>query len=88
VLYRRFPAPVVKGLTVVNCLMCGGFFALMAWQVVEKGNILMRTGEVTETLRIAYYPFTYGVAVGCGFLTLAFLKQLVEAFQPEREAGK
>lgn len=84
VLYRKFPAPVAKGLTVFNCLFCTGFFAVMAWQLVLKGNILMQTGEVTETLRIAYYPFTYGVAAGCGFLALVFFKQLAEVLRPER----
>jgi TRAP-type C4-dicarboxylate transport system permease small subunit len=77
VLFRRFPDRVVRVLTGVNSLVCGGFFALLAWQTGKKGLILMRTGELSETLRIPFYPAAFGVAVGCGFLTLVFLGDLL-----------
>jgi len=43
-----------------------------------KADILMQAGEVTETLRIIYYPFTYAVALGCLILALTFLTDLLK----------
>ena len=76
VLFRRFPPMIIRFLDGVNHLVCALFFGIVAWQLGEKGHILVRTGEVTETLRIVYYPFTYGAAVGCGFLSLVLIGQL------------
>ena len=63
------------------------FFILAGWQLAIKANTLRTTGEVTETLRIIYYPFTYAVALGCGVLALIlltdFLRQLIPAKEEE-----
>ena len=77
ILFRSFSGRTIRILTGLNNLICGLFFSVVAWQLAEKGNILRETGEVTETLRIIYYPFTYGVAVGCGFLALVFAWDLI-----------
>jgi TRAP-type C4-dicarboxylate transport system permease small subunit len=63
----------------INCFVCMIFFALAAWQIAEYATTLWRTGEVTETLRIIYYPFTYGVALGCAALSLAFLTDFLKS---------
>lgn len=83
ILIGAFPRRIKKALECFNSLVCLLFFCLIAWQVAEKARTLQTTGEVTETLRIAYHPFTYGVAVGCGFLALVFLWDLVTALRPE-----
>jgi TRAP-type C4-dicarboxylate transport system permease small subunit len=83
ILIGAFPRRVKKALECFNSLVCLLFFCLIAWQVAEKARTLQTTGEVTETLRIAYHPFTYGVAVGCGFLALVFLWDLITALRPE-----
>ncbi len=79
ILVRKFPRGISKILTAVNNCICILFFALLSWQLAEKGNILLHSGEVTETLRIIYYPFTYGTAVGCAFLTFVFLADLIRS---------
>jgi len=69
----------------VNNTVCALFFALVAWQMAEKAATLWRTGEVTETLRIIYYPITYGVAFGCAVLGLVFLADLARALRSRGE---
>ena len=54
------------------------FFAVVAWQIAKYAGTLWETGEVTETLQIIYYPFTYGVALGCAVLSLVFLIDLLK----------
>ena len=60
------------------------FFGIAAWQINKYATTLLVTGEVTETLRIIYYPFTYGVAFGIALLSLVFLTDLLKSlFQKE-----
>ncbi len=84
VLVRRFSPRVIRWLDGVNHLVCALFFAVVAWQLWEKGHVLSRTGEVTETLRIIYHPFIYGTAVGCAFLSLILAGRLFRPAAPER----
>jgi len=62
----------------VNCSLCMVFFGIISWRMVKWATTLCRTGEVTETLRIIFYPFTYAVALGCMLLTLVFLTELLK----------
>jgi len=48
-------------------------FALLSWQMFLYGAHLEDVGSTSEALRIAYYPFVYAVALGCGGLVLALL---------------
>jgi TRAP-type C4-dicarboxylate transport system permease small subunit len=78
ILVQRFSETTRRCLTGVNCFICTVFFALVAWQICKYGMTLWRTGEVTETLRIIYYPFTFCVALGCATLSLVFLTDFLK----------
>lgn len=72
----------------INCFICMMFFAIVTWQIAKYATTLMKTGEITETLRIIYYPFTYGVALGCAALSLVFLTDLlISIFQKTEDEG-
>ncbi len=73
-------------LAAVNNGMCFVFFILAAWQLTIKANTLRTTGEVTETLRIIYYPFTYMVALGCAVLALVLLTDFLRQLIPMKES--
>ena len=72
----------------VNNIICTVFFAIVSWQVAKYATILLKTGEVTETLRIIYYPFTYGVALGCAMLALVFLTHFLKTLSQKEEPSK
>jgi TRAP-type C4-dicarboxylate transport system permease small subunit len=78
ILVLRFSKRTQSVLNGINALICMVFFAVVAWQIAKYGATLWRTGEVTETLRIVYYPFTYGVALGCAVLSLVFLTDFLK----------
>ncbi len=88
VLIMTFSKRTQRVLTVINSLICMIFFGLVAWQIFKYGNTLRSSGEVTETLRIIYYPFTYAVAVGCGVLSLTFLTDFLKSLLPGKEGEK
>jgi len=69
-----------KILNGINYFICMIFFAIVSWQIAKYATTLLKTGEVTETLRIIYYPFAYSVALGCAFLSLVFLNDLLRSF--------
>ena len=85
VLINTFSDNTKKILQVVNNGICAVFFSIAAWQIAVKATTLMNTGEVTETLRIIYYPFTYAVAFGCLVLALVMLTDLLKSLIPQKE---
>ena len=85
ILVIRFSKRTQRILNAVNNLICAVFFALVAWRIAQYATTLLRTGEVTETLRIAYYPFTYSVSLGCAVLALVGLTEFLKSLIPERK---
>jgi len=85
VLVNIFPSKTRWVLAAINNAMCFVFFVLAGWQLAIKANTLRTTGEVTETLRIIYYPFTYAVALGCVVLALILLTDFLRQLMPAKE---
>jgi TRAP-type C4-dicarboxylate transport system permease small subunit len=58
-----------------------GMFILLAWALCVKGNDLYKTGEVSLTLHVPYYPVAYGLSfcsfVECLVLLSDILKRIV-----------
>jgi TRAP-type C4-dicarboxylate transport system permease small subunit len=62
----------------ISYFICMVFFSVAGWQIARWATVLRKTGEVTETLRIIFYPFTYAVAFGCIILALVLLVDLLK----------
>mgnify|MGYP001557151731 CR=1 FL=1 len=77
VLINRFPPRLKKAFNSFNDAACAVFFTILTWQLIRKAHGFVQTGEVSETLRIVFYPFTYTVAAGCGILALVFVSSLI-----------
>jgi len=84
VLVNTFSGKTQNIVNAINYTVCFLFFVVAAWQIAVKATTLMNTGEITETLRIIYYPFTYGVAFGCAVLSLVLFTDLVRLFFMEK----
>jgi TRAP-type C4-dicarboxylate transport system permease small subunit len=78
VLVNRFSPKAQLFFQAINCLICTAFFSIAGWQIGKLAKTLWLTGEVTETLRIIYYPFAYGVALGCCLLALVLLVEFLK----------
>jgi TRAP-type C4-dicarboxylate transport system permease small subunit len=83
-----FSPKIQRVLEAINGIVCMVFFGLVAWRVARYGTNLWETGEITETLRIVYYPFVYAVALGCATLALIFLTDFLRSFSPPPEKEK
>jgi TRAP-type C4-dicarboxylate transport system permease small subunit len=88
IVVTRFSGTTRRFLEGVNNLLCMAFFAVVAYRVAGYGTILWRTGEVTETLRVIYYPFVYCVAIGCFTLSLVFGVDVLKALLGAGKEGQ
>ena len=65
----------------INELISAVLFFLITYQMVVSANSVRVSGEVSMTLQIPIYPVYYGIALGCGLLsivlTLSFVKSLL-----------
>jgi len=87
ILSSRYPLPVKRLVDALSALISAVFFGIVAWQVSVWGTRIMAGGEVSETLKIIYYPFVFGVAVGFGILCLTCLLDIFRAFRKSEEVA-
>ncbi|HOO38779.1 MAG TPA: TRAP transporter small permease [Deltaproteobacteria bacterium] len=78
VLIRMFPQKLKLVAGSINCLIGIMFFVVAGWQTARWGINLQDVGEVSETLRIIYYPFVYCVSLGCMIIALVFLVDMLK----------
>jgi len=66
-LVMKFPPGSRKVLQVVTKCLGIVLFLLITWNVVLLGNDLREADQVTQVLRLPFYPVAYGMAI-CGIL--------------------
>jgi TRAP-type C4-dicarboxylate transport system permease small subunit len=54
-----------------------GMFALLAWSFFLKGYHLYKTGEVSLTLNVPYYPLAYALSLCCFVEFLVLLSDIL-----------
>lgn len=84
ILSSRYPAPVRRAVDALSAGITSLFFGIVAWQVAVWGARLMAAGEVSETLKIVYHPFVFGVATGFGLLSLTSLLDIPRVLGKDR----
>lgn len=87
VLSRRFPAGLVRALDFCRHLAGAVLFALAAWRIWMWGLTISASGEVSETLKIAYHPFVFAVAVGVAALALNLLLDALLCLRGPKETS-
>jgi TRAP-type C4-dicarboxylate transport system permease small subunit len=86
ILILKFSKGTQQLLRGANAIIGTIFFCLAGWQLVRWGTTLRITGEITETLRIIYYPFVYAVALGCFAMALVLAADFIKALGASRGA--
>lgn len=85
ILSDRYPRRVRRLVDALSAAISAAFFGIVAWQLVLWGMRLAASGEVSETLKIAYHPFVFGVAVGFTLLAFTCLLDISRAFRKDWE---
>jgi TRAP-type C4-dicarboxylate transport system permease small subunit len=66
-------SPMRKEILLITTKLIGlVLFALISWALFMKGHDLYKTGEVSLTLRVPYYPVAYGLSI-CSFVECVVL---------------
>ncbi len=60
-------------------------FLLIGWNLMKYGVDLFKSGEVTPTLRLPFYPIAYGVGVCCFMECLVMVGDIYKILEGEYE---
>ncbi len=63
----------------INSIICAFLFGVITWQSVVYALDLKNSGEVSMTLQMPIHPFVFGIALGCGMLSLVLFLRFVES---------
>ena len=84
-LVEKFSRKVRKAINLSTRCIGIGFFFLSGWYLIRMGIRLYRTGEVSLTLQMPYYPLAYGVGICFFVLCLVLLSDIVKIFEEKNE---
>jgi len=77
----KFPESLKKVIDIFADICIAVFFAIVAWQMYVWGMKIWDENEVSETLKIVYYPFVFACALGFAAISVSalvdFLKKII-----------
>lgn len=87
ILSDRYPAWLKKIVEIIGYIVSTVFFLIISWVLFKWGKQIAASGEVSETLKIIYYPFVYLVAIGFVILAITLFWDLINTISKE-EGGE
>lgn len=78
IIVSRFPMRVQSVIEIAVAFISLLFFIIVAWRVLEYGENIMSRGSVSQTLRVAYYPFVYIVGIGFAGFCIALASDFIK----------
>jgi TRAP-type C4-dicarboxylate transport system permease small subunit len=77
------------GKAIVDILTrCAGmfFFSILGWNLIAVGMDYYKTGEVSATLQVPFYPVAYAVGICCFVMCLVLVSDIVKIFTGKFES--
>jgi TRAP-type C4-dicarboxylate transport system permease small subunit len=84
-LIMKFSKGVRKGIHVFTRLLGLGLFGLIGWNLMKMGADLQRSGEVSPTLHVPFYPVVYGIGMVCLIQVLVMIADIVKVLKEQYE---
>lgn len=85
ILSEKYPKVIKRIVNALSYAITTLFFAVISWQTYVWGTKIQESGELSETLKIIYHPFVFGVAIGFAMLTVACGLDLIRTAFKEKE---
>ncbi len=80
---KKMPKKIKSILDVVTLILSIGFWSLVCFKLFQLGLLIKDSGELSETLRIPFYPVIFFVLNwGLGFNCIYFLEILEKKYMP------
>jgi len=76
-LVQKFSEKAQGVIGAVNALISSTFFGIVSYQSFIYATELMESGEVSLTLQMPTYPFVYGISIGCTFLCIVLIFEIL-----------
>ncbi len=78
---RRCPRAGKKCWTSSTRIACIALFAVIGWNLFIYSHKLYQSGEVSLTIQIPFYPFSYGLGVACFLQCFVLIADIVKIFK-------
>jgi TRAP-type C4-dicarboxylate transport system permease small subunit len=85
ILVNRLPRRIATAMNIATRTLCIILFAVAGVNVFRFAGELARAGEVSPTLKVPVYPFTYIFGICCFLQCLVFVFAIVRHFEKEEE---
>ncbi len=81
IITERFSEKAKRILDRISYFLSTIFFLICGWQTFMWGFKLLKAGELSETLKIIYYPFVFLLSFGFFVLALTLIFDFINTFQ-------
>ncbi len=79
----KFPQKVRDIFNIATRCLVIGLFLLVGWNMLKYARDLQKSGEVSLTLQMPFYPIAYGVGVCCFILCLVLVGDIIKIVKGE-----
>jgi TRAP-type C4-dicarboxylate transport system permease small subunit len=81
----KLPKKGRKAVHLVTRCLGIGLFSMIGWNLIKMGGDLVRSGEVSPTLQMPFYPIVYGIGVACLVQALVLFCDIVKVLREQYE---
>jgi len=81
----RFRKKIRQAVQTATRLLGMGLFVLIGWNLIQMGMDLRRSGEVSLTLQLPFYPVAYGIGICCFVQCLVLLSDIFKVWGGQYE---
>jgi len=84
-LIQKFPHRLRNAFQIATRGLGIGLFLLIGWNLIQMGRDLHKSGEVSLTLQLPFYPVVYGVGICCFAQCLVLLCDILKIWEGKYE---
>jgi len=81
----KFPKKVKDFFNIVTRCLVIVLFIMIGWNLMKYGMDLQKSGEVSLTLQMPFYPVAYGIGVCCFIQCIVLICDIIKIFGGEYE---
>lgn len=85
ILTEKFPKKLQSAIETFADVIIMIFFGIVSWQIYVWGMKIYESHEVSETLKLVFYPFVFAVAAGFALLSFSAFVGFLKMLFPEEE---